>query len=67
MEVPTDVMNCEYFDDLKRKWHSGEVDKTGVRVAFKFLPEGERILAWLDRPIREGAKRNILTLEKFDE
>lgn len=66
MISPTEVMNCEYFDDLKRRWQAGEVNKDRVRIAFMMLPEGDRILAWLDRPIKEGP-RNILTIEKFNE
>ena len=64
--MPTEVFNCEYFDELKRKWQAGEVDKAIIRFSLRNLPEGEKILAWLDRPIKiEG--HNILTMEKFNE
>ena len=67
--MPSDVFNCEYFDDLKRKLqdpHFPEAKKVKIRNALKDLPEGYRILAWTNRPIKEGP-HNVLTMEKFDE
>lgn len=66
MEAPTEVMNCEYFDDLKRKYQAGEVNAQTVKASLLNLPEGEKIISWLDRPIKDGA-HNILTMEKFNE
>jgi len=67
MICPTDIFNCEYFDDLKRRYQSGEINQDTVKASLLNLPEGRRIIAWLDRPVIQESTRNIHTMEKFDE
>ncbi len=67
-EMPTDVFNCEYFDTLKREFQEGnEADKLRIRLALSSLKDGFKIIQWLERPIKVGGERNILTMEKFNE
>jgi hypothetical protein len=67
-EMPTEVFNCEYFDALKKEFHEGTPsDKLRIRLALSNLRDGEKIIQWLERPIKVGGDRNILTMEKFNE